>query len=188
MLASRTMRRIAPVVHGKALEYMAYPKHSPLWMGIRDVHETDECIVWSHCRQRGPHPYGQVNYRGKTQPVHRLSYMIHIGPIPTGRLVCHTCDNPPCFNPTHLFAATQKTNVADCIRKGRFKFRPKKPFGAARARSNTRILTPRQVREIRKLYRRGITGSGFRALARKFDVYPTTIQKIIDGDTWKNLP
>jgi hypothetical protein len=67
--------------------------------------------------------YGQIREEGgrnaKKKLAHRISWIIHNGTIPTGMLVLHTCDNPLCVNPNHLWLGTHQDNIDDMMRKGR---------------------------------------------------------------------
>ena len=83
------------------------------------ITESD-CWEWQRSRdQRG---YGLVTRSCGESRIHRLSYKLHKGDIPTGMLICHTCDNPPCCNPEHLFAGYASDNANDAVAKGRHRY------------------------------------------------------------------
>lgn len=83
----------------------------------------DACWEWMGYRR--PQRTSRLGYarmgigRNQTDYVHRVSYVVHHGPIPDGMFVCHRCDNPPCGNPNHLFLGTQTDNMRDMLGKNR---------------------------------------------------------------------
>lgn len=82
------------------------------------------CIEWPGRRIKGKHNYGSISVESPKGwslilRAHRVSYEIHKGPISEGLSVLHTCDNPPCDNPDHLFIGTRDDNNKDCKEKGR---------------------------------------------------------------------
>jgi hypothetical protein len=74
---------------------------------------------WEFTGQLTPTGYGEIYVDGKNQRVHRLMYVIEHGAIPDGFYILHSCDNPPCFNPDHIRAGTQKENMKDSLDRGR---------------------------------------------------------------------
>lgn len=92
-----------------------YPTLSDrFWAKVR---KSDGCWPWIKSRQ--PYGYGRFNYQGKQVQAHRVAWILTNGPIPDDLCVLHSCDNPPCCNPDHLFLGTKGDNNRDCIRKGR---------------------------------------------------------------------
>ena len=97
------------------------------------------CIEWQHARTS--HGYGVKRLNGKNQYAHRIAWAEANGLIPKGAHVLHSCDNPPCMNPKHLFLGTQKKNNEDRHSKGR---------SARGVKMNGAKLNDDKVRAIRK--------------------------------------
>lgn len=69
---------------------------------------------------RDPCGYGKLHVGGRQyRAAHRVAYEEFIGPLPDRAVVCHSCDNPPCCNPAHLWLGTKSGNAMDSVAKGR---------------------------------------------------------------------
>lgn len=82
------------------------------WSYVKKSHEHG-CWTWTWVRDRK----GYGRWRNKL--AHRVSWEVRNGPIPDGLYICHTCDNPPCVNPAHLYAGTHEDNTRDAVERGR---------------------------------------------------------------------
>lgn len=86
---------------------------------------STDCWPWRG--QLGGGGYGRVHWLGHSLRAHRKAYELLVGPIPSGLHVCHSCDNPPCCNPAHLWLGTDADNLADMRAKGRRRYPLKDP-------------------------------------------------------------
>jgi hypothetical protein len=91
----------------------------------------NDCWEWNGARSADG--YGQKRIARTLYFTHRLAYEWANGRISNGLHVLHRCDNPPCCNPDHLYAGTNKDNIADSVRKGRRK-RSYRPVPGLRAK------------------------------------------------------
>lgn len=70
---------------------------------------TGACWLWNLAINNMG--YGMIRTLDrKMRLAHRVSYEIHVGPIPDGEVIDHICRNRRCVNPEHLRAATRKQN------------------------------------------------------------------------------
>lgn len=75
---------------------------------------------WEWAASRRPTGYGVLSIgQQRLEYAHRISWTVHRGPIPDGQFVCHSCDNPPCINPDHLFLGSVADNNTDMAEKQR---------------------------------------------------------------------
>ena len=82
------------------------------------------CIVWPWARNDQGYPFAWLNRR--TVRVTRFVLAQHLGRHLRRREgALHSCDNPSCVNPEHLWPGGQRANLRDCRDKGRPCGRPR---------------------------------------------------------------
>lgn len=142
------------------------------WARLKPANDRG-CREWSG---RTFWRYGLVDLGNKPQMAHRIAYRLATGEDPGELSVCHTCDNPPCCEPTHLWLGTHKENMADRTKKGRTnppKFSGEK-HPAARLTS-TDVIAIRQSPESNN------------SLAARFGVGAANIRRIRLHETWRDV-
>jgi hypothetical protein len=135
-----------------------------------NVAGPDECWEWQ--AGRFSTGYGQFYFDGQSRGAHRVAYLLEVGEIENGMSVCHSCDNPLCVNPLHLWLGTPKENSQDMASKNR-----QRNQGYERA-TNVK-LTWQAVRQIRSSSKRQ------KDLAVEFGVSQSSISLIQRNEVWK---
>jgi len=141
------------------------------------INNKTKCWEWNKPNTRGYGEYYIGNYR--FERAHRFSYKIYKGKIPKGLCVCHTCDNPKCVNPDHLWLGTVKENNQDCIKKERHKYKSHPGEENFRAK-----LTEKEVIDIRE---KSLTGYKPKRLSSLFNICEGQIRDIISYRAWKHI-
>lgn len=140
-----------------------------------------DCMEWLGGTDRKG--YGCLKWKDKNKRAHRLSYELTYGEIPKGFLICHSCDNPLCINPKHLWAGTSKQNTLDMMAKGRGNMIKGKRLKNSPLRPCAK-LSEDDVRAIRKRLGNGETAVN---IAKSYNVSDRTISDIKTGRNWSKL-
>jgi hypothetical protein len=143
----------------------------------------DACWPWTGPRNaRG---YGQTHIYRDGRPVHtgahRAVYQATLGDVPDGLFVLHGCHNPPCCNPAHLRPGTHLENMADRQNEG---------AGYARGSDHPHAIqiSDETVAAIRAEYRPRVKDRGQHALAARYGLSRSQIQRIVTGtDRWRKF-
>lgn len=139
------------------------------------IDEKTKCWNWSGSKNRKG--YGALSIKNKHSIAHRESYKVFKGKIPNGMHVCHSCDNPSCINPDHLWLGTNKDNNNDKMEKGRFK----PNYGNNNGNSK---LTKNDVIEIKQKINQGYD---LVEISKQYNVTPENIYSIKNNKTWRHV-
>jgi hypothetical protein len=139
------------------------------------VGNKDDCWPWTASLFHDG--YGEFGLNGKVVRAHRYSYELAHGQIPDNQLVLHSCDNPPCVNPNHLFLGDDLVNSHDMFSKGREKRLP----GILNGNS---VLDDATVIEIRHLSDSGMKGT---EIASIIGVHKNTVYNVLNNKYWKHV-
>lgn len=146
-----------------------------LWRRVDTSPGPDSCWPWQGGTS-GKSGHGRIATEGhKALLTHRLAYELEVGHIPTGMCVLHTCDNPLCCNPKHLWIGTQLDNIADRHAKGR---------DAKGTRIGLAKLDEDSVRGIRQKFAMGRT---MRSLASEYGIHHSSVNTIVQRRAWKHV-
>jgi hypothetical protein len=128
------------------------------------------CWQW---RSAGPYPTFWTD--GRYVKVARYAWQVKTGlPPPSDMCVCHTCDNPKCVNPDHLFLGTHTDNMRDKAAKQRT-FRPNATLnGRAKVDHAT-------AARIRADYEAGMTQE---KIAAAYSIGQSSVSRIVRGENW----
>ena len=138
-----------------------------------DIKELDECWEWEAGKSFSG--YGVFYFNGKSVRAHRMSMIIK-GLDIENWLVCHTCDNPPCVNPNHLFLGTYLDNVLDMVNKNRHE------KGTKKSKSK---LSEIDVKHIKYMLKNGKVTQKW--IADKFNIDRAVIRRIRNGESWNHI-
>lgn len=112
-MAVASPKKILPLLEGKIGEL----RRMRFWSKV-DVLAPEQCWEW----QGSLHTSGYGRFKiasYETAMASRVSLVIHTGSDELDLLALHTCDNPKCCNPHHLYWGTHQQNMHDKIRRGR---------------------------------------------------------------------
>uniref|UniRef100_A0A6C0AJW4 Uncharacterized protein n=1 Tax=viral metagenome TaxID=1070528 RepID=A0A6C0AJW4_9ZZZZ len=145
------------------------------WFQTRLKSTENGCMEWTG--QRLAKGYGHVRIHGKKIQTHRYVLAKKLGrEIREGMCALHSCDNPPCCSPDHIWEGTNQDNVNDKNSKGRGVYVKGEHHGSSK-------LTESMVIEIKQIGR----SLSQRKLASEYGVSSTIIYKILKGVIWSHV-
>lgn len=143
------------------------------------VNKASETCCWEWQASRNKDGYGIFQLRNRSRNAARVAFELTFGWEPRGECILHTCDNPGCVNPSHLFVGTQADNMKDMAKKGR-------GFNVPRGeRAHMAKLSVSQIKEIRRLYAQGNISQ--ESIARGFGVNQRNVSCIVRHVTWTHI-
>jgi len=139
-----------------------------------DIQEKENCWDWTGSLTGGYGCFRVGGRKGKVYKATRLLWRLVHGTDPSNQIICHTCDNPKCCNPSHLFLGSDLTNARDKETKKRGNHPRGEQQGAAK-------LTESEVTEI------FLSHDPVKTLCKRFGVSRGAIDGIQSRKTWNHV-
>lgn len=143
------------------------------------VRKTDKCWIWVGQMQPPSFKYGRFMLKKRPLFAHRVSWEINNGPIPEGLYVLHSCDNPPCVNPSHLSVGTKKENSRQMVERGRGRHQ----IYRGEDHPNSK-LSEENISDIRRL---ASDGMAKKEIGMRFGVSDTMVGYIVRRKSWGHI-
>jgi len=147
------------------------PKPRPFWSLVA---KGDGCWEWQG--SRFSNGYGRAIVARQSVGAHRRAYQLTFGPIPSGLVVRHRCDNRVCVRPDHLTLGTVADNSRDMVERGR---------SLAGERNHNARLTSEAAADIRERYAAG--GVTQAELAEEYGVVEGAVWNVLHGRSWAEV-
>ena len=162
---------------GREVGNSGRPANTPdvLWSKVDKKGEND-CWMWLGYKNKEGYGRTWINDRGyyAHRVIFDLAYPNTItlnAPESTSDsgFLLHTCDNPSCCNPKHLFVGTHADNMADKVAKNR-----SPDFSGGKGPRCK--LSMSQAQEIRKLRKQGVSA---RELAKQYGISLPSVKTLL---------
>jgi hypothetical protein len=145
------------------------------------------CWIWTGPLRKDL--YGYLKIDGRSVLAHRVSYELHNGNIPSGLEVCHTCDNPSCVSPNHLFCGTHDDNMKDMASKGRGKTiarhgKDNPMYGISLSKGSDNGMSKLTEENVRFILKSSMSDT---ELGKMFGVLRGTVWAIRTRKSWKHI-
>lgn len=143
---------------------------------ISKVITSNDCWEWIGSKYRGGYGHFRIKLHSKwtMYKAHRYSYEYYNKVKLGNQLVCHSCDNPSCVNPNHLFLGTAQDNHNDMRQKGRWKL----------IRNPKHRLLNMDIAQSIRSYKKDNPKAVLQDIAIKFDTSKQQVSRILLGHIW----
>ncbi len=142
----------------------------------KSTEQPSGCWVWKDWVDKKGYSNIQASLWGKYYKVskgHQLSYIIYKGEYDRDLLICHTCNNPSCVNPVHLYAGTNRDNMRDKIIAGSAK-------GSKNPNAKLKELDVKEIKDLLMYFKNT-------EIATLYNVDARCVSDIRVGRTWRSF-